>query len=414
MEKKISVILFSKGRPMQIHAYLESILMFSDIRQNNIFVLYREMEGIRYQKVINRFSYVRWIKEKCFEEDLKKIVKNSNEYIMFGCDDVVFTRNLFLDKVIDYLKSFPEMFGFSLRLGENIQPYPSNAIFYEGIMKWNWAEVTEEHYNYPWELDCTVYRKKDVEKIIDMGGYISNPNFLESFVYANNICSKLDRKYMACYQKHGCAIVITVNRVQDDFPNSFDDSLNTDIFFLDRLYNDEDNTLDITKISQMENDVVHVGGNYFILRHNTCLRLRSRDRLYVQSELSRVKKELEIINSDVNRIDRIFWEQIQQLNKTNGELERHVNDMDKLFWEQIQGLHKTSGELEEHVNRIDNLFWEQIQGLHKTCGELEEHVNRIDNLFWERIQQLIDNYRILEERINFLFEEKSKLNEKSR
>ena len=33
MQNRQSVIVFSKGRPMQMHAYLESLLKFSDARQ---------------------------------------------------------------------------------------------------------------------------------------------------------------------------------------------------------------------------------------------------------------------------------------------------------------------------------------------------------------------------------------------
>lgn len=52
MEKnRISVIVFSKGRPMQLHAYLESLLRFSDAALEDITILCCETEGIRYDKV---------------------------------------------------------------------------------------------------------------------------------------------------------------------------------------------------------------------------------------------------------------------------------------------------------------------------------------------------------------------------
>ena len=46
--KRISVIVFSKGRPMQLHAYLESLLRYSDAVPEEITVLCCETEGIRY------------------------------------------------------------------------------------------------------------------------------------------------------------------------------------------------------------------------------------------------------------------------------------------------------------------------------------------------------------------------------
>ena len=70
----ISVIVFSKGRPMQLHAYLESLLKFSDIKQEMITVLYCEMKDIRYDKVMNAFPQVHWIIEEKFEQNLKDVI----------------------------------------------------------------------------------------------------------------------------------------------------------------------------------------------------------------------------------------------------------------------------------------------------------------------------------------------------
>ena len=64
MEHHVSIIVFSKGRPMQLHAYLESLLLFSDARQEDITVLCCETEGIHYEKVMDRFAQVHWHIEK--------------------------------------------------------------------------------------------------------------------------------------------------------------------------------------------------------------------------------------------------------------------------------------------------------------------------------------------------------------
>lgn len=267
MEERVSVIVFSKGRPMQLHAYLESLLKFSDARQKDITVLCCETEGIRYEKVRNRFSQVNWCTESKFEEDLKKAVADAGSFIMFGCDDVVFTGSFSLNKAAAYLAGNPQVFGFSIRLGKNILPCPAAARCADGVMEWNWEKSTEQHYNYPWELDCTVYRKEDVVRLIDEEEkIIKNPNYLEAIINADNKSEKLERKHMACYEKHSSAVVITVNRVQDSYQNGFDDSMMTDIYSLDRLYNDENNSIDIDKISQLENKTVHVGAEYFLLR----------------------------------------------------------------------------------------------------------------------------------------------------
>lgn len=267
MDSKVSVIVFSKGRPMQLHAYLESLLRFSDAGQEDITVLCCETEGIRYDRVRNQFPKVNWVTESRFEDDLKRLISQADRYIMFGCDDVVFTGNFSLRRAAGYLEQSPDVFGFSLRLGRNIEPYPPKAVCQDGIMKWNWEESHEQHYNYPWELDCTVYRKDDVVELISMEDKaIRNPNYFEAVVDAGNRSARIRRKFLACNEKRSRAIVITVNRVQESYQNGFDDSMMTDIYSLDRLYNDEGNSLDIDRISQIRNRVVHVDAAYFILR----------------------------------------------------------------------------------------------------------------------------------------------------
>lgn len=267
MKSSYSIIVFSKGRPMQLHAYLESLLRFSDARQEDITVLCCETQGIRYNKVTERFPQVVWKKEENFEKDLKDAVAAAGAHIMFGCDDVVFTHAFNLQKAADYLDSHSDVLGFSMRLGQNITPYPYGAVCHGDVMEWNWETAGEQHYNYPWELDCTMYRKEDVTRLIDEEEkVIKNPNYFEAIVNSDNKSKKLPRKHLACNKEHGCAIVITVNRVQDSYQNGFDDSMMTDIYSLDKLYNDEDNSLDIDRISRMENHVVHVGAEYFLLR----------------------------------------------------------------------------------------------------------------------------------------------------
>lgn len=267
MDNNLSIIVFSKGRPMQLHAYLESMLMYSEIEQENISVLYCESEGIDYSKVIKNFSKVNWIVENKFENDLRALIDKAGDFIMFGCDDVVFNGKFDIEKAKQYLSDNSEVFGFSMRLGKNIQPIPEDAVCNNNIMKWNWENSTQLHYDYPWELDCTLYRKEDVIELLSKTEKaIKNPNYYEGIVNKDNKSVLIKRKHMACFEKRNSAIVITVNRVQDSYQNGFDDSLLTDVDTLNRLYNDDNNTLDIEAISKIKSDKVHVESEFFILR----------------------------------------------------------------------------------------------------------------------------------------------------
>lgn len=262
----LSIIVFSRGRSLQLHAYLESLLKFSDVKQTMIYVLYSEMEHINYSKVMKSYPYVHWIKEHNFDEDLRECIKKAETYIMFGCDDVVFKNYFSINRAITYLELYPDIFGFSMRLGINIKPYPKNIKMIEDILIWDWQSCKEAHYNYPWELDCTLYRKEDVLKLLmEEAHAIKNPNYFEAMVTAENKKNRIKREKLAAW-KTSCAIVITVNRVQDTHPNDFDDCMATDIYFLDKLYNDKGNTINIERIEQKQNNKVHVGAEYFFLR----------------------------------------------------------------------------------------------------------------------------------------------------
>ncbi len=84
---------------------------------------------------------------------------------------------------------------------------------------------------------------------------IKNPNFLEAMITAENKKERIVRTKMAAW-KESCAVVITVNRVQDTHPNDFDACMATDIYSLDRLYNDKGNTLNIERIAKKETNKV--------------------------------------------------------------------------------------------------------------------------------------------------------------
>ena len=260
-----SVIVFSKDRPMQLHAYIESLLHFSDISQSNITVLYRKTPDIDYSRVIREFPTVKFIEEENFRTDLDTEINRAQDHIMFGCDDVVFTNHFnvgFAEEVLDVNE---QIFGFSFRLGLNIAPFPSDVINHDEFVEWNWSKVSEDHYNYPWELCATLYRKTDVIEILSLlDTKVINPNYLEGNV-ATEPLKYIKRANFCCLKQKGNAIAITVNRVQDTHCNPVDSSMPTDIHSLNKYYNDGWNKLNFQKISSLETTSVHVGSDFFIL-----------------------------------------------------------------------------------------------------------------------------------------------------
>lgn len=217
----LSVIVFSKDRPLQLHGYLESLIFYSKIKEEAINVIFKETPDIPYENVENSFKYIKWIKQTDFFQNLTCAINDSKEFIMFGCDDVVFSSRINFEEAISTLKE-EEIFGFSLRLGKNIRPMPKDFLSKGKSLVWNWAKTNSPHWNYPWELDATIYRKSDIQDIIKTlnSDTLKNPNYLEA-VIASDPCRFIRREKMASFRKSKC-LVITVNRVQDNFPNDFD------------------------------------------------------------------------------------------------------------------------------------------------------------------------------------------------
>ena len=261
----ISVIVFSKDRPMQLHAYLESLLMFSDIAEENISVLYKKNDRIPYNRVIQSFSKVKWIEEVNFVQQIGALMQEAEDYILFGCDDVVFIDYFKITDIIPFLEKHDDVFGYSIRLGTNFSQIPQDIHNVDGSLVWDWKINLDDYWNYPWELDCTVYRKADaIELYNQYADKMYNPNYFES-VIAINARKIIKRKLMACAEHKIKAICITVNRVQDTHMNDFDSSTQTDIYTLSSIYNEEDNKLDIKKIAAKKTNKIHVDATFFLL-----------------------------------------------------------------------------------------------------------------------------------------------------
>lgn len=284
MINNLSLIVFSKDRPLQLEAYLDSILYYSEIDQKSISVIYTQTNEISYQNLINRFKDINWVFEDNFFEDLNKLINKSEDYILFGCDDVIFINKIDLRQSIQFLEKNNNFLGFSLRLGLNITPVPYNIIEEANdIITWNWDQCNTPHWDYPWEIDSTIYRKSDILNILQNFENIKNPNYFESDI-ANNIKNLVSKYYLASFIKSKC-IVLTVNRVQDDFLNSFDDTINTDVHTLFKIFL-KGIKIDFIEISKKKNNHIHVGAEYLKLHKN------GKSVISINSQIKLVIKKL--------------------------------------------------------------------------------------------------------------------------
>jgi hypothetical protein len=201
------------------------------------------------------------VRETQFYTDLKRLVNESSGYILLGCDDVFFIDHFDVNIPIARLASDSDLFGFSLRLGLNLHSLPELRIGVD-VVEWDWRAAPEGHWSYPWEVSASIYRREFVSSYLDTATGATIPNRFESLLAescrdeSRGIAAKL-----ACFVRSKC-LTLTVNRVQDEFPNEFDDSSETDIGALYRAHT-KGRVLDWPSFYQTENRVIHVDSKYF-------------------------------------------------------------------------------------------------------------------------------------------------------
>src|SRR3989339_4784 len=177
MNKILSIIVFTKNRPLQLHGYLESIYRFFSADFMQVYILYKpELFSEEYESVFQTFADCIVITETNFHKDFMEIFSRiQTDYILFGVDDVVYYNSFEID-VIE--KTFEQLgnrlFGFSLRLDKrqmtdditagNVKEY---SISGDTIYSVDWTKGKTPNTRYPFELCATIYRTEDLQKLFE-------------------------------------------------------------------------------------------------------------------------------------------------------------------------------------------------------------------------------------------------------
>ncbi|PIS01611.1 MAG: hypothetical protein COT84_01690 [Chlamydiae bacterium CG10_big_fil_rev_8_21_14_0_10_35_9] len=178
-DNKVDVIVFSYNRPMQLFAFLESFTEKST-NYGNIFVVVRSDKNYEsaYQEVEQSFPKAQFTYQKKPKKDFKEIVmelsfnpqKSLSKYICYAVDDIIVKEAIEFNDAITALET-SKAYGFFFRLGKDIdycymQKTPQKIPPFE--QKNNWLVFSfnkgTHDWNYPNNLDMTLYRKKDIFK----------------------------------------------------------------------------------------------------------------------------------------------------------------------------------------------------------------------------------------------------------
>jgi glycosyltransferase involved in cell wall biosynthesis len=219
----VSVVVFSKDRPLQLEGLLRSFaLNCRDVHQVSVCVLYAvsKPEGQRhYERLCGEYPWARFVNEGDFRANFERQLQEV-EYVVFLVDDTLFVRRFAMKDVLQVLAEHPEALGFSLRLGQNTvhcypfdkpQALPAFETLPGGMLRFSWRGA-ELDFGYPLEVSSSVYRVKDIVPLLKAIQF-KNPNTLESEL-AQQAGRCEAQPFLICYP-HSAAFSIPLNRVQD-------------------------------------------------------------------------------------------------------------------------------------------------------------------------------------------------------
>lgn len=263
MQELITNIVFTKNRPLQLNAYLESLYRYFSAERIQTYIIYKpELFSKEYESLFEKYSDCRVVKENDFHTNCLNIINQAEtKYILFGIDDVVFFDSVDLDLIDQtFGEHVDDILGFTLRFSPESLKNSNDEITdfmvsNQKVYRLNWKKGQNPHARYPFELCCTIYTTDMVKKIIrgtmnnnpvikkifspnsplikvlrktkfarktlKAFGYFFSPNTLESWNcrWCQNNSSQLP---LFTYFQKLCASAIQVNMVNTSTENTFD------------------------------------------------------------------------------------------------------------------------------------------------------------------------------------------------
>ena len=221
--------------------------------------------------------------------------------MLFGVDDVVYFDSVDFDLINKIFQQKDDIFGFSLRFGQNILSGPDEAgelkISGQSFYSLDWTQGQTPAARYPFELCATIYKTEMVKKILKNSrnnnslcenlfapdsitvralskiirrhnilkkfGYFYNPNTLESWNcrWSQNHPEQLPRRI---YFQKLCAAAIQVNMVNTSTNNECDNCPEYTVEILAEKYR-QGCRLNIDSVVSDKPTHTHCGKEYFVL-----------------------------------------------------------------------------------------------------------------------------------------------------
>ncbi|MGP8200419.1 MAG: glycosyltransferase family 2 protein [Limisphaerales bacterium] len=221
----MTVIFFSKDRPLQLDAALRSWQRHcKDASSISIKVLYKASTSrllSLYRRLMLEHPAVDFVREEEFRRDVLVLLEQQ-DYVGFVVDDSIFVRDFSVADVTSALARHAGALGFSLRLGRNtvywymmdrLQKVPEFEAEEEFALKYRWPGA-EWDFAYPLELSSSIYRGEQILPLLKDLEF-KNPNTLEEAMYQNIGRFRESHPCLLC-PKTSLAFAVPVNRVQEE------------------------------------------------------------------------------------------------------------------------------------------------------------------------------------------------------
>ena len=222
----INGIIFSKDRAAQLDLLVKSIdKNAKDIFELKVIYTYSNEEFEKgYEKVIERYPQVKWVKQTDnFKEDVIMCLTNTEcEHTTFFTDDDIIYRKVEENDLVKNIVEDKDCFCFSMRLGKNVNwcytMHCDNVLKEDfeddKFIRWNW-HVHYMDFAYPLSVDGHIFRTNEITKLTKKVQF-HNPN---SFEASLQIFQNFPKKNMWAY-KHSVLVNTPSNIVQSTFPNT--------------------------------------------------------------------------------------------------------------------------------------------------------------------------------------------------
>lgn len=259
-----ALIIFTKDRPMQCEALLESLRLVTGL--TGVYALCATSndkfdEG--YRLVQKKYPTVRFIKQDrtLNRRDFMPLLRNifehiTAQYIMFAVDDMIVINEVDIPLCIALMEQ-THAYGCYLRLGQDIDycyaykapmPIPELRDVSSGFYTWHLTSGSK-CWGYPHTVDMTIYPRATLQNALKLA--VMSPNTFEAW-WANQGIPQ-DARGM-CYE-FSHVINIPLNLVQQDYANNCSNRYSTEqllkLFF-------EGWRIDVEKLYKLPHNAPHV------------------------------------------------------------------------------------------------------------------------------------------------------------